>query len=84
MNHFRFRVQLRTFVKMMFIFCTFIKVLKCIDQPIRYIAPKTSEALHQKRVLLMANLLPFESYNLRKTKDKESIKVWKQDKIDSR
>jgi len=52
-----------------------IKVFEYIDQTIRCIAPKTSEALHQKRMLLMVNLLPFESYNPRKTKDEEGIKV---------
>jgi hypothetical protein len=45
-----------------------IKVLEYNDQPIRYIIPKPSEALHQKWVLLMVYLLPFDSYKPRKTK----------------
>jgi hypothetical protein len=51
-----------------------IKVLECIDQPKRYIASKTSEALHQKRVLLMVNYFPLRVTTLEKQKTEKALK----------
>jgi hypothetical protein len=58
-----------------------IKVLEYIDQPIRYIAPKKSEASHQKRMLLVINLLPLMVTSLEEQRTKKTLKYENKKKL---